>query len=174
MEPRAMAVVEIAEQLRVIAIDPGVQTGYCYASIDNGRLFYYPFQTVDDVDECWKRLENFQPRFIVIEDFEFRRGKQAGGLNLFPVQLIGVARLYALTMGNCATFIQKASQGKSYYTDRVLKEMGLYKRGIPHGLDASRHLLQWATFGPGNKYIGQKHSAREFAMIVDKMDWWRK
>jgi hypothetical protein len=155
--------------MKIIAIDPGVMTGYCYAQVlDDGRVNYYPFQMTDDVDDLYRRLQAFQPRHIIMEDFEYRGGKRQSGLNLFPVQLIGVARLYELVgsvNGQCALRLQKASTGKAYYTDTMLKSMGLYKRGVPHGMDASRHLLQWLTFGPGFQFINQQSN---FATLLEK------
>jgi hypothetical protein len=163
-----------ARSMRIIAIDPGVMTGICYAEIEQGHLTYHPFQTTDDVDDLWDRLERFRPRFIVIEDFEFRRGKRsAGGLDLTPLQLIGVSRLYSLkAMHQCAIYVQKASTGKQYYTDRVLKQLKLYKRALPHGMDASRHLLQWAFFGPGYQFM-QGTDMEESVTMTEKMEWWR-
>jgi hypothetical protein len=141
-----------------MAIDPGVMSGYCYGRIDvNGFVEVFPFQMTDDVDDLYRRLAEFQPRHLIVEDFEYRSGKHTTGLNLFPVQLIGVARLYELNApdGKCALRLQKAAQGKAYYSDMVLKTMNLYKRGVPHGTDAMRHLLQWLTFGSGYQYITQ-------------------
>ena len=162
--------------MRIISIDPGELTGYCYAELDEEatELRFHPFQIVDDVDNLWNRLEEFKPKYIIIEDFEFRGGARKG-LNLFPVQLIGVARLYELEGSdiNCRVFIQKAAQGKSYYTDPILKELGLYVRGKPHGMDATRHLLQWCTFGFGNQFVGKKPT-EEFAVMMAEMDWWKK
>lgn len=147
--------------MRVIAVDPGRCTGYCYAAFSEGELYFYPFQSVDDVDDLWDRFRLFKPSHIVMEDFEFRGGARRG-LDLFPVQLIGVARLWnAYHPGGF--YLQKASIGKSYYSDLTLKQLGLYKRGDEHGRDASRHLLQWATFGPGYKY---QNGDRNFAHLV--------
>jgi hypothetical protein len=155
--------------VKVIAVDPGIMTGYCYAKIEDGKLTYHPFQITDDVDDFWRRLGSFEPHYIVIEDFEFRRGKRsAGGLELFPVQMVGVARLYsAIAPHQCAAFVQKAAQGKSYYTNAVLQQNKLYVRGIPHAMDASRHLLHWYTFGHGNKYAGSKTTV-DSVSIVDR------
>ena len=170
--------------MRIISIDPGVMTGYCYAELvatapgtakalseleQVNKLKYHPFQAVDDVDDLWRRLNEFKPNHIIIEDFEFRRGVK--GLNLFPVQLIGVAHLYSLVVGTGGFFVQKAAQGKSYYTNPILQSLGLYKRGIPHGMDASRHLLQWCMFGFGNQFIG-KQRTEDFAQITQKLEWW--
>jgi len=172
--------------MRIISIDPGVMTGYCYAELvatapgtaralseleQVNKLKYHPFQAADDVDDLWRRLKRFDPEYIIIEDFEFRRGKAgAAGLNLFPKELIGVTRLYDL-LTNARVFVQKAAQGKSYYTNPILQGLGLYRRGIPHGMDASRHLLQWCMFGFGNQFIG-KQRTEDFAQITQKLEWW--
>jgi hypothetical protein len=154
--------------MKIISIDPGELTGFCYAELENHQLKYFPFQMVDDVDDLWRRLAEFQPHYAIIEDFEYRSGRARSKLNLFPMQLIGVTRMYGLMAKSpCQVFIQKAAQGKSYYSDAVLKQLGLYKRGIPHGMDASRHLLQWCMFGAGNQFIGAKRT-EEFARIVER------
>lgn len=157
--------------MKVLAIDPGGTTGYCTGvfntkvgakeyigtsdTLKPTSITLQPFQQVDDVDEMWRRLEAFEPRYIIMEDFEFRGGARKG-LNLFPVQLIGVARLYELyARHQCALTLQKASFGKSYYTDSMLGKLGFYKRGMPHGMDAMRHLLQWLTFGAGYQFLGK-------------------
>jgi hypothetical protein len=151
---------------KILAVDPGVMTGYAYAEItDEKKLNFWPFQMTDDVDDFWRRLDKFSPDFIVMEDFEYRNRARVG-LNLFPVQMIGVARLYELTepSGKCVLRLQKAAQGKAYYSDTVLKSINCYKRGVPHGMDATRHLLQWATFGPGYEYISGK---TDFTKMLD-------
>jgi len=134
-------------------------TGYAGAEIRNGKLHYTVFQTTDEVDDLWRRLKVLEPRFIVCESFEFRGGHQkaATGIEYFPIQLIGVARLYAEVADHqCACFLQSPSQGKGYYTNKMLSAHGYIVRGmatkVPHGIDALRHLFQWFTFGPGYKY----------------------
>jgi hypothetical protein len=158
--------------VNIISVDPGVETGYCYAKIipvsDEPKLFFYPHQGVDDVDEFWRKLEKFQPRFIVMEDWEDRRGARAtGGVNSFPVQLIGVARLYSLIAKHqCAIYLQKPGEGLGgFYSLAMLKQLGFYKRGLPHGMSATQHLLQWATFKAGSQYITDR---RDFAIRLDE------
>jgi hypothetical protein len=155
--------------VKILAIDPGVTSGFCYARIaQNTLLEFYPFQAIDDVEDMWDRIEAFKPRYIICEDFEYRSGKGRSGLNLFPVQLIGVVKLYELkAQQQCAVFMQKASTGKSYYNDVNLKAKGFYRRGVPHGMDATRHLLQWFTFGAGYKY---NNGNQKFALMLDKWE----
>jgi hypothetical protein len=157
--------------MKLIAIDPGVMTGYTYARITTSKqLEVYPFQMTDAVDDFWHRLRDFAPNTIIMEDFEFR-GRARTGLNLFPVQLIGIAHLYELTepTGKCQLIMQQAGIGKAYYTDPVLKGKGVYKRGIPHGMDSLRHLLQWATFRGGAKYVDFKTGEK----IATLLDTWK-
>lgn len=137
--------------MRIMSIDPGKTTGYTYAAFKEGKLYYYPFQSFDECEDLWNKLMVFRPVHVVMEDFEFRKGARYG-LELFPVQLIGVARLWEQLSLDGVLHLQKASYGKQYYTDTILKKMGLYERGNEHARDATRHLLQWATFGPGYKY----------------------
>ena len=157
--------------MKIMSVDPGVTSGYCLAYLEASRCRYHPFQMVDDVDDFWRRLIDFEPRHLIIEDFEFRRGKYAaGGLNLFPKEMIGVARLYSsVAKHQVGLYIQKAAQGKAYYSDKILKTKQLYLRGIPHAMDASRHLLQWLTFGPGFEHLG-KNKIEDFMQLDER--WW--
>ncbi|HEY1247747.1 MAG TPA: hypothetical protein VGE97_02045 [Nitrososphaera sp.] len=161
--------------MRVIAIDPGVMTGYCYARVTpENKVEFYPFQMMDDVDDLWNRLHEFKPRYIIIESFEFRGGHQraATGIEYFPIQLIGVARLYELAGPHqCGLYLQNPAQGKGYYSNTVLKKRGLIQHGmftkLAHGIDATRHLLQWFTFGAGYKYIANES---DFAVRLDEWE----
>lgn len=148
-------------------MDPGVTTGYCFAELENVnhstdvKLTTWPKQYVDDVDELWDRIEAFGPRYIVCEDFEYRNRSRAG-LVLFSVQAIGVARLYSLkTPQQCDITLQKAAQGKGYYTNTLLKKLGVYKPGEnwEHSMDATRHLLHWLTFSSGYQLIEGQNMA---------------
>lgn len=144
--------------LKILAVDPGVTSGYCEATLTDDRgndphIELKPFQMVDDVDDIWRRLEKIKPRYIVCEDFEYRNRSRAG-LVLFSVQAIGVIRLYELMAEHqTAVVLQKAATGKGFFTDTQLKNHGAYKRGIPHAMDATRHLLHWLTFMSGHQLV---------------------
>jgi hypothetical protein len=143
-------------ELRIVSIDPGVTTGYTFGLlVPNERLDVYPHQLTHDVDDFWRHIKAFEPQHIVIERFEFRQGKQHAGINLFPRELIGVARLYSLVAPPpVAIDLQTAAQGKSYFSDKTLKANGLYARGVPHAMDSLRHMMQWLTFGAGYQFRG--------------------
>lgn len=147
-----------------MSVDPGITTGFCYAKLEKKGdiLEYWPFQFQDSVVDFWERLHRVKPDYIIIEDFEFRKGAR-GGLELFPVKLIGLVELYCYTDNRPKLFIQKASTGKAYYTDQTLKQLNLYVRGKPHAMDASRHLLQWFTFGFGFQF---NNGEQKFAELL--------
>ena len=142
--------------MKVLAVDPGRVTGYAYGAFSEGHLYFAPYQQLDDVEEFWDRIDRYKPSHLVVEDFQFRKGAARGGLDLFPMALIGVAQLYSIKR-NIGLTMQQPAQGKGYYTDVMLKRLGLYLRGTEHGRDATRHLLQWTTFGPGYKYVGKEN-----------------
>lgn len=162
-------------KIKILAIDPGVTSGYCFAemerkdpgSMDFTNINLRPEQHIDDVEDCWDRIEEFAPRYIICEDFEYRN-KSRSGLVLFSVQLIGVVSLYELkSQQQCAVYLQPASQGKSYYSNVLLKKLGVYKPGTAweHSMDATRHLLHWLTFGAGYQYT-QGHDIKDLVKLV--------
>lgn len=160
--------------MKILAIDPGVTTGYCMAEIaptilKSIEIRIQPEQHLDDVEDCWDRIEAFQPRYIVCEDFEYRN-KSRSGLVLFSVQLIGIASLYELKSREpyqCSLYMQKAAEGKGYYTNPLLKQLGVYKAGTvwEHSMDATRHLLHWLTFNAGYQYT-QGHDIKDLVKLV--------
>lgn len=153
---------------KVISVDPGETSGYCYAVLKDQQLTYFPFEMVDDVHELYARLGKFQPDFIVIEKFLPRRGR--GAVNLFPVQLIGVARLYGY-LSDTRVFQQSPNIMGEYFSLTMMRRVGLYKRGLVHGMSASQHLLHWTMFGFGNQFIG-KQQTEEFAILADELEFW--
>lgn len=141
--------------ITMLALDPGVTTGYAFGTLSESGsgLELSIGQHVLEVDAMYEFLEDKNPHYTICEDFEYRR-RQRDNLELFSVQLIGVIRLWH--MRHRATdpqlFMQKASQGKGYYSDEMLKRYGVYEKGIPHGRDATRHLLHWLNFGYGYQF----------------------
>jgi hypothetical protein len=145
------------KMIRALAVDPGKTTGYCLA-FSGDEIELQITQGRDDVSEFWKVLNNTKPEHLIVEKFEFRRGNwsgagHGGAVDLFPVQLIGVARLYSWNGNECQLHMQSPAMGKSYYTDMILKNNGFYKRGTPHGRDAERHMLHWLKFGYGHQFV---------------------
>jgi hypothetical protein len=143
---------------RILSLDPGVTTGYAAAYYSTDRLsigvdehVWTPRGLYD-----WLKVylrESNAPTTIIYEGFEYRN-KPRTGLNLTPVELIGVIKIFKERHEPIVDFVmQSAASGKAFFSDDKLKVMGAYKPGKKHGRDATRHLLQWANFGAGAQWI---------------------
>jgi hypothetical protein len=141
--------------MKILSIDPGTTTGLCFGVIEaNGALVVNPKQERLLASGFWRVLEGWEPEELICESFEFRKGSRQG-LVLDSVKFIGIAELYAQLNG-AKLHGQMAAHGKSYYSDTKLKALNIYVSGLPHGMDALRHLLHWFTFGPGFRFNQQK------------------
>lgn len=136
---------------RALAVDPGGTTGLCLALKNEQGLTLYPSQARLTAPEMLRELraKAKSPAWVICESFEFRKGARAG-LILTSVELIGVIK--AFCEEEKRLFMQTAYTGKSYYTDAVLKSMGLYVAAKPHAMDATRHLLHWYHFKFGYQF----------------------
>lgn len=138
--------------LRSLALDPGGTTGYAICDINNSNSVSIAWdQAKMNELELTELMEVINADRIICEDFEYRN-RARPGLDLSPPRLIGVVKLYSQTSQK-KLVLQKAVVGKGHYSDIRLKSLGLYRRGIPHGRDALRHLLHWLTFKEGNAYV---------------------
>lgn len=158
----------IVSTTKIVALDPGVTTGYAVGIIDDGCMGVISGQATWLEFDLYHELKRSGPDIIVYERFEYRSeriyGEHATQLNnegtLFPRNLIGVICLYVQEQERrfeheVVVYPQMPSyalgKGK-YWSDQKLKEEKVYKVANPHANDAMRHLLQWYNFGPGFKY----------------------
>jgi hypothetical protein len=141
------------KEMKIIAFDPGVTTGFAQGILDNGLLQVGAGQAQWNHQMLWQQLQVARPDIVICESFEFRQQSRAG-LILYSVELIGIIHLYCGhdTLRPVELVMQTAAKGKGYYNNTVLQKNNVYARGIPHGMDAMRHLLHWYTFGAGFKY----------------------
>src|SRR5580765_7478951 len=80
--------------IKVFALDPGVTTGWAEGRIDNGYMEVRCGQDLFGYLEFWDWLMVKQVDHLVCETFQFRKGKQHEGINLYPVELIGIVNLF--------------------------------------------------------------------------------
>lgn len=146
-----------------LALDPGATTGYCVAYLNENKLWVAPMERKFTLGELYDFLGWFKPydAYVIYEDFTYRNASRMG-LDLTPVKMIGVIELIGEQHGIGGLCKQTAAQGKGFFTDKRLKDMGVYKIGCNHGRDATRHLLQWFTFGEGSQFA---HALIEYEMI---------
>lgn len=142
----------------VLAIDPGVTTGFALAHTDpvETRIDYkqlkltpYEFGEFISLSKC---------KYFICESFQYRQGQFQKDV-LYPVELIGVLKYMEGLLNmklpdpyNKQVFFQPpATQGKktAFYSDEKIKDMGLWIPGKDHGRSALKHLLHWFKFNFG-------------------------
>lgn len=142
--------------MNILALDPGRTTGYALSvdgTVGYGQLRLEP-------REFWDFLNRYLPVdvecHVVCEDFSFRQGSQHEGIDLYPCELIGILKLHRtfhVDMSHQLYFQPASVQGrKAYFSDKMLKDMGFYIKGVEHGRSAVKHLFYWLLFGPGYQY----------------------
>jgi hypothetical protein len=152
---------------RVLALDPGKTTGYCYAELMGNKLWLTPGEREFSMFDMAAFLETHVQNklgHVVYEDFTFRNAVQRG-TDLTPVKIIGVIELYAGQYEPMVTFTPQmpSIQGaRGYYTDLRLKELGVYwAHGHGHARSATKHLLYWLNFGQGGQYLDIQNTPME-------------
>lgn len=149
-----------------LALDPGVTTGLCLGLLEENKLYVAPDEKRFSLRELYDFMFWFRSydTYVVYEDFQYRNMPRAG-LDLTPVKMIGIIEYFAEADINTDHYYkQTPAQGKGFFSDARLKNMGIYKVGKAHGRDATRHLLQWLTFGAGSQFP-QDITNLEFEMI---------
>jgi hypothetical protein len=151
---------QLPQLIKVIALDPGVTTGYVSGLIEHGKLKLASGQAAWNELQLYSQLNLGKPDIIVYERFEYRAARHGAygnlsNVELFPRNLIGVINLYLQQNPEviCYTQMPAFAVGKNaYFSDNKLKTAGVYKVANPHANDAMRHILQWWQFGPGFQY----------------------
>lgn len=148
--------------MRILALDPGVTTGFAVATgvISHhkppgasfsiiGDTAITTWQRKDDVNGIWDTLNYWGPSSVVYEKFTPPAATRHR-VELFPVQVIGVARLFCQMVG-IPEYSHTASQAKRFWTDTKIKRLGLWVPSQGHGMDALRHLLYHMAITLGDK-----------------------
>lgn len=137
--------------MKVLALDPGGTTGFAEGIInDNGLMTIRTGQTKLAHYELFAQLTLVAPDKIIYETFKYRN-RARKGLELISAELIGVIQLYSHQY-SVEVFAQDPGEVMGHFTDKKLKQDGLYKKAHPHAMDALRHLLHWYTFKEGYQY----------------------
>jgi hypothetical protein len=102
--------------------------------------------------ELWATLHANEFTELVWESFEFRQnvffdddGNPIIGktkVELVSCEYIGILELFCATYGT-PHHTKNASTAKHLITDDKIKALGLWLPGMPHAMDATRHLLRY-------------------------------
>jgi hypothetical protein len=139
----------------VLCLDPGGTTGYAWGNISGSEeVFRYRGAGQAQLRPAglYAMLESISPAYIVAEKFESRAG--IAGVELISRNLLGVLELWS-EIRDCSFHQQSASEGFGFYADAKLQKLGVFIPGNVHANDATRHLLHWATFKQGSKWLGE-------------------
>lgn len=123
---------------KIMAFDPGSTTG---VAIQEGTSL--TLLQLRGLEAVWDELHRVEPDMIIYEDFLYQRRRDK--VVLTPVEVIGVLKLYA-NLNEVLIRKQSAAIGKSFWTDRKIKKLGLWREGSVHAMDALRHLLYFRAF----------------------------
>ena len=128
----------------ILAVDPGGTTGLAWNQHSSPNIVRsLQLGPNEHHSELWDFLTVYAPQHIVCESFTYRNGLAKA--DLIPVEYIGVIRLWAEKDVRPMT-MQTPSMAKKFFDDKKVKAAGLWKPGMPHAMDAVRHLLYYITF----------------------------
>lgn len=147
-----MAIASARTNIKIVAFDPGVTTGYAYGTIKGTEFeFYGCGEFRFTYLELYNLLESISPLYVVAEGFEYRNSSRQG-LVLESRNILGVLELWC-QIRDRRFRTQSAYSGKSHFSDDKLRRKGVYKKGAGHARDATRHLLRFIEFGEGSRYV---------------------
>jgi len=125
----------------IVAFDPGVTTGVAYQRGNDVFVDQY----AGSHKTFYAMLKSLEPSTLIVERFNYQRRDK---VELYPVEVIGILRLYA-EQYDAMMIEQTPAQAKNFMTDDKLKKMGLWRAGMPHGHDAARHLMYYLIITKG-------------------------
>ena len=125
---------------RMLAIDPGATTGF--ALFDQQEpIRSHSWEKTCTHDELVQELVDAWPNIIVCESFVHTHKT---GIDYTPVEYIGLIKWFA-SRRDVIYIEQTPSYGKGFFDNDKLKKLGVYVAGLPHSMDALRHLYQFMT-----------------------------
>lgn len=88
------------------------------------------------------------PITIILEPFEFRKDDQnRDKIDYIAGEVVGVVKLWAFERSYVHLVMQGASYGvEGFWSDEKVKQIGLWRPGMRHAMDATKHILMYRTF----------------------------
>lgn len=147
--------------MKILAFDPGGATGYCQADVSGtaARIVCGQIENRNHHMLLWETLHAAQPDLVISESFEYRNQARAG-LVLVSKEYIGICKLWCI-LNKKEYREQSPSIAMGFVKDNNIKNLGLWKPGNPHAMDATRHMLYYLTNGPHNMVDLKKSILKE-------------
>jgi hypothetical protein len=123
--------------LNVVAFDPGILTGIAY--FREGLLHTTEHLSLEDLSMEYVAYQHYPLDYVIIESFRIYAHKAKSLTNdpMITPKIIGKLEEW---FKDYKIVYQSASMAKGFFTDKRLKEMGLYVKN-KHERDAIRHSL---------------------------------
>jgi hypothetical protein len=132
-----------------VAFDPGGTTGV--AIYDSGDRRWERYQLDEDQHHValWEDLNALRPDVVICESFEYR--PRLPKAILISRNYIGIIELWC-KLWEKPLHLQTAATGKGFWKDEKIRKLRLWKPGMPHANDATRHLLYHISFTEGDQH----------------------
>jgi hypothetical protein len=172
----------------ILAIDPGGTTGAAMYSYHS--KLWHTWQILYKPIELYEFFTNWiadLPVMVICESFDYRPvGKYNFGgsraipkVDLTPRNVIGILEL-ACAQHDVEIVWQKPSivngdDGRKtdnpsvFWTDAKVKQLGLYKRGHVHEMDAVKHILHYRSFTLDEQELFSELRPTKITMFEEKM-----
>lgn len=151
--------------MRLIALDPGKTTGYCVLDTPMTVAELGEIKGSQPTDQrILSLIESQRPDEVVVEAFRLYpwKAQELSLSDLLPIRLIGAIKLCCAA--HKVGYAEQPASNKTFFSEKLLKSVGLYKPGMPHAMDALRHALRRAWFHYGYKdEEAVLHALREYS-----------
>lgn len=129
--------------MKVLAVDPGLVSGYVW--VEGDRLARHgqvsPMEMCNIIETA---ANTFEADVFVYERFQITTATAKHSPQPHAMEIIGVMKYFA-HIYSIPLVEQKPVDAKRFSTDKKLKEYGLYTTSMDHARDAARHYLLWRT-----------------------------
>lgn len=131
----------------VLFLDGGATTGWALYDRDEDRIFIEQLDTYEQLGkklEAWMGSSGGPKTALGAERYVITPMSARKDPNGLAIQVYGLARWLAHRCG-AVTFVgnQNSSSALHFVSDDLLKRVGWYRPGMPHGNDAARHVIKF-------------------------------
>lgn len=126
----------------VLALDPGKTTGWAQFILDGQSYQCGQTTFTETCAMIEEQTGGWGDRLLLVsESFIINMATVKNTQAPWSLELIGVARYFAMTRCHRDLALQMPSSAKGFASDDRLRKLGWYVPGQGHAMDAARHLI---------------------------------
>jgi hypothetical protein len=136
----------------IYALDPGLKSGVCVFTLNQGQepeLKWHAEQDVDDVIPTLRSIMNAYPELeVVVERFVVTADTAKKSPQQWSTEIIGTVKQTMRDFGRSADeiYFQKPADAMNLFPNKALQKLGYWHRGgADHANDAIRHGLLYMS-----------------------------